>query len=734
MKKLFTFLAMFLTMNASGQWVWQNPYPQGNDLNHTQYISNNKVLMFGNNGTILTTTNGGDNWIIKHNVCGLLGNLNKSQFIGNTGWAVGDSGCVLKTSDEGNSWTRTQVNLNVSLTDISFINLNTGFVMSGDYIFKTTNGGNSWTTQFNFNPPNVYYGSLYFINENTGWLSHNSSSGYPYCGGGIQKTTNGGINWTSQYGIDGYVSTIKFFDNNTGYVIGGKGVPSVYTRAVLLKTTNAGTNWELNYVNYNDSATGLHSMYFSDLNTGWTANYGKLYKTTNAGINWSTYNLPKSMWYITYSNENYFWGLYYYRIYKSTNSGANWTTVSKSIDSLTTGFNKIEFCDANNGWAQGWSEGNNYFCVTSNGGNNWQRITNMNLNIVDDYHFLNPTTGWILDETTTQYRIGKTTDGGFSVMSTSTFDKSIYLYRIGYSNFNTIKLIGRRSNNPVYVNLILTTTNAGVTWSRDSVINSWDLKYISESSAWSYNVDTIRRTTNNGVNWIKINTPVSIASHLSAIFLDENSCLLYRNDTIITNTLYKTTNAGINWLTINVPNINLSNSSGKYFVLNNNSLWVIGTENIFCPILYKSSNGGLNWTTDRPGISPNKYIRSVYFTNQNTGWVVGDWGEILKTTNSGNVFASNISKEIPSSFSLSQNYPNPFNPITNVKFSIIKAEQVKLIVYDIMGREVQTVVNESMKPGTYEARFDGSQLTSGVYFYKLVTGNFTETKKMLLIK
>jgi photosystem II stability/assembly factor-like uncharacterized protein len=691
--------------------------------------------MFGENGTIITTTNAGNNWIIRHNVCGLLGSLYKSQFIGNIGWAVGDSGCVLKTTDGGSNWTRAQVNINSNLTDLSFVNLNTGYVMSGDYLFKTINGGVNWTTQYNISPPNSYYGSLYFINESTGWLSNNSSNGYPYCGGGIKKTTNSGINWTSQYGTDGFVSTIKFFDNNTGYVIGGKGIPSVFTRAILLKTTNAGTNWELNYVNYNDSAFGLHSMHFSNLNTGWTANSNKLFKTTNAGINWSTFILPKTIWNITYGSENNFWGLYYYRIYKSTNSGINWTTISKSIDSMDYGINKIEFCNENNGWAQA----SNYFSITTNGGNNWQRITNPNINVIADFHFINSTTGWLLDVTTTQYRICKTTDGGFSWLTVTIFDKNDNLYGIGYSNFNTIKLLGRRSN-PVYVNLILTTTNAGLNWSRDSVINSWDIKYISESTAWSFNVDSIRRTTNYGLNWIKINTPPSIASHLSAIFLDQNSCLLYKNDAIIINTIYKTTNAGINWLTIDVSNLNLSNSFGKYFVLNNNYLWIIGTEEQFCPVLIKSTNGGFNWTIERPGISPHRYIQSVYFTNQNTGWVAGGWGEILKTTNGGNVFIKNISSEIPKSFCLSQNYPNPFNPNTIIRFQIKDSHQggsstnVKLIVYDILGKEIATLINEKQSAGTYEVMFDGSGYPSGVYFYKLTAGDFKETKKMLLIK
>jgi hypothetical protein len=83
---------------------------------------------------------------------------------------------------------------------------------------------------------------------------------------------------------------------------------------------------------------------------------------------------------------------------------------------------------------------------------------------------------------------------------------------------------------------------------------------------------------------------------------------------------------------------------------------------------------------------------------------------------------------------LSQNYPNPFNPTTKIKFDIVRAGDVKIVVYDVMGREVQTVLNERLQPGTYEASFDASQLTSGVYFYKITAGDFLQTKKMLMIK
>jgi hypothetical protein len=98
------------------------------------------------------------------------------------------------------------------------------------------------------------------------------------------------------------------------------------------------------------------------------------------------------------------------------------------------------------------------------------------------------------------------------------------------------------------------------------------------------------------------------------------------------------------------------------------------------------------------------------------------------------VSVRNISSEVPSSYSLSQNYPNPFNPVTKIKFAVPKSGDVKIIVYDIMGREVQILVNEKLQPGVYETTFDGSTISSGVYFYKLSDSEFSETKRMLLIK
>jgi hypothetical protein len=100
-----------------------------------------------------------------------------------------------------------------------------------------------------------------------------------------------------------------------------------------------------------------------------------------------------------------------------------------------------------------------------------------------------------------------------------------------------------------------------------------------------------------------------------------------------------------------------------------------------------------------------------------------------------------ISSEVPNHFSLSQNYPNPFNPVTKIKFNTPPQPSpkgrelvVRLVIYDVLGREVATLVNEQLKPGTYEVEWNGINSPSGVYFYRLTAGSFTETKKMVLIK
>jgi hypothetical protein len=100
---------------------------------------------------------------------------------------------------------------------------------------------------------------------------------------------------------------------------------------------------------------------------------------------------------------------------------------------------------------------------------------------------------------------------------------------------------------------------------------------------------------------------------------------------------------------------------------------------------------------------------------------------------------TNLNTGIPDKFSLYQNYPNPFNPVTKIRFEIPLSKGgiqgvVSLKVFDITGREIQTLVNEKLNPGTYEVTFNGSNFASGIYYYSLETNGYKQTKKMIFLK
>ena len=121
-------------------------------------------------------------------------------------------------------------------------------------------------------------------------------------------------------------------------------------------------------------------------------------------------------------------------------------------------------------------------------------------------------------------------------------------------------------------------------------------------------------------------------------------------------------------------------------------------------------------------------------TSTNEYNLIGAYVNGVKYGDTNTVGIKTIGNTVPDKFALYQNYPNPFNPSTNIKYQIANNKLVILKIYDILGKEVETLVNENQKPGTYEVTFDGSKLSSGIYFYTLTAGEYNETKKMVLIK
>ncbi|NOS86067.1 MAG: T9SS type A sorting domain-containing protein [Ignavibacteria bacterium] len=122
----------------------------------------------------------------------------------------------------------------------------------------------------------------------------------------------------------------------------------------------------------------------------------------------------------------------------------------------------------------------------------------------------------------------------------------------------------------------------------------------------------------------------------------------------------------------------------------------------------------------------------IYLAGTSRG--IGTGNDFLTIKYSQTVGIVQISADIPKAFALSQNYPNPFNPETNIRFDIPNDADVKIVVYDMLGRVVQLLADEFKQAGSYEVSFDASAISSGTYFYKITAGNFTDIKKMVLIK
>jgi hypothetical protein len=140
-----------------------------------------------------------------------------------------------------------------------------------------------------------------------------------------------------------------------------------------------------------------------------------------------------------------------------------------------------------------------------------------------------------------------------------------------------------------------------------------------------------------------------------------------------------------------------------------------GVDTLFTKVIAGNKNGG------------GDDCFAIYSLGQGTNL----YGSIACQTTIGII---NNNNGVPKEYSLKQNYPNPFNPTTNISFSIPKTGMVKLVVYDVTGKAVETLVDENMASGSYTVNFDASSLASGAYFYKLEADGFTSTKKMLMVK
>ncbi|MBL8016037.1 MAG: T9SS type A sorting domain-containing protein [Ignavibacteria bacterium] len=179
---------------------------------------------------------------------------------------------------------------------------------------------------------------------------------------------------------------------------------------------------------------------------------------------------------------------------------------------------------------------------------------------------------------------------------------------------------------------------------------------------------------------------------------------------------------------------------------NSGALYVAGTSNEgsngtdYIVIKYSTLFANQHWAA-KYSLSTTDTLTSMMLDNSFNVYVCGHHKRFLNSDTDMGLYKLGstigiqpLGSEIPEKFELSQNYPNPFNPTTNIKLQIPESGLVKLVVFDVTGRVVAELVNETLNAGEYKVDFNASALTSGVYFYKLTAAGFTDTKRMVLVK
>lgn len=410
----------------------------------------------------------------------------------------------------------------------------------------------------------------------------------------------------------------------------------------------------------------------------------------------------------------------------------------------------ITFTDSLTGYAiTGIDSFNNYSILkTTNGGNNW--FNNITENrAFTKIIFKNSNTGYIgRAATASQNAIYKTTNGGINWLTIST---PIDIAPVGMSvlNDDTIWI----ADNVIVNGGVYRTTNGGVSWINQYPNPNMDRVYMYNARiGFMGNSSQLYKTTNSGDNW----SPVPGGGFIEIHFIDT------LNGWKSGNGMKKTTDGGLSWVTQTLPsggNIITSAMSG-FSVINKDTIY--GTGGIvsyggdkFSGIIYRTINGGNNWLYQI--VDTSFSITGFYdinFISKNIGWAFGTKrlpnSQIITysnihTTNGGDTTfilgLQQISTEVPRDYKLYQNYPNPFNPRTVIPYKLKKSGYVRLIAYEITGKETQIMVDQHQQAGEYEVDFIGKfAISSGIYFCRMeVTDDkskqlFSETKKMVLIK
>jgi photosystem II stability/assembly factor-like uncharacterized protein len=384
----------------------------------------------------------------------------------------------------------------------------------------------------------------------------------------------------------------------------------------------------------------------------------------------------------------------------------------------------------------GWAIGDSGTVVhTTNSGANWSiQQTGVFSSELMDICFINRTSGWIV-YIDTLYRtvILKTTNGGQN-WAGSPFPDTTLLFSTIYFTDNSTGYISGFSGR------IFKTTSGGAGWFECGYDTAGCFYLLAKNDIHFVNSQTgyicggvidfqgiILKTTDGGVKWNSLCISPEPLNEIK--YYGGNNVYVIGGDYDLGSMYIRTTNLGNNWAYDTTGCF--GNATGFAF-RTPSEVWAALSFSTMFAVNLDSMKPGSVW--QRIPAPDNTAMNDVEFATPTKGWAIGSAGRIYRY-NSNVIGVGNINNATPKAYELFQNYPNPFNPVTIIKYALPNAEYVRLIVYDITGREIK-ILNEGIKQaGIHSVEFEaGDGLASEVYFYTLTAGSYSMSRKMVIIK
>jgi len=271
---------------------------------------------------------------------------------------------------------------------------------------------------------------------------------------------------------------------------------------------------------------------------------------------------------------------------------------------------------------------------------------------------------------------------------------------------------------------IFLSTNNGTSWTDNGLDSTFVVALaVSGTNLFAGTFDGVFLSTDNGTSWTAVNSGLTSRYVYALAVLGTNLFAGTNNGGV-----FLSTKNGTSWTAVDSGLTN-HNVSVNAFAVSGPNLFA----GIFGDGVYLSTNNGTSWTEVNSGLT-NPYVYSLATSATNLFVGTFDGGIWRRPLSEMITSVGRVSTDLPTQFSLSQNYPNPFNPSTVINYRLPTVTEVILKVYDVLGRKVETLVNGRQNVWDHSVNFNAGNLPSGIYFYRLQAGTFTQTRKLMVLK